>query len=382
MIGQQRHWTRAGWTRRAAGVATALALSGMAVEPSEAAGQSAAGDAAPARASALIDSVGPARLRVVADEADAAVAVILANDSSALARASRQLRESEGLWALHAREASMHRELADSSIISFLRSDSMAARAHTVRATLAGWRDANITGAVGRAAAYLPPGTPMRATLYFEIKPRLNSFVFSTDSGPSLFVAIDSTISAAGFENVLAHELHHIGSAAACATRDATQPEPLKTAVTWMTAFGEGWAVLAAAGGPDVYPQATQDSASRATWDNAYAHVARDMGRLDQFFRDVLQRRLTAPDSITSTAMSFFGPVQGPWYTVGYLMVRTIEKTDGRTRLLATLCDPAQLLLTYQRIAQRHTAGSPPLPLWSDTVIARLAAAATGKEGH
>jgi len=378
MTRPQRYQPLGSWTRHVFSAATALRI---AFAPAGVAATAAAAVAQPAPAKTVIDSVGPARLRVVADEADAAVAVILAPDSSALAPAAHQLLTSEGLWALHARESSMHRDFTDSSMLSFLRSDSMAARAHTVRATLAAWRATNITGAVGRAAAYLPPGTPLRATLYFEIKPRLNTFVFRTDSGPSLFVAIDSTISPAGFENVLAHELHHIGYDAACgARRDTTQPEPVKTAVTWMTAFGEGWAMLAAAGGPDIDPQATGDSARRATWDNDYAHVAGDMGRLDGFFRDVLQRRVTAPDSITSAAMSFFGPVRGPWYTVGYLMVRTIETTEGRSRLLATLCNPAQLLLTYQRIARQRNRGSPPLPLWSDTVIDRLAA--TGKERH
>ncbi len=370
------------WTLDVARFVTALVLGGAVVQPPGVAAQSVESDGGPGPG-VVIDSAGPARLRVVADEADGAVAVILAHDSAALVRASSQLRGSEGLWALHAREASMRRDLTDSALLSFLRSDSMVARSHTIRATLARWREANITGAVRRAAAYLPAGTPIRATLYFEIKPRLNTFVFRTDSGPSLFVAIDSSISSGGFENELAHELHHIGYDAACdGRRDTTQTEPLKTTLSWMTAFGEGWAVLAAAGGPDADPQATSDSLQRAVWSRDYRQVARDMHRLDGFFRDVLERRLSAPDSITQTAMSFFGPLQGPWYTVGYLMVRTIEKTEGRRRLLATLCDPARLVLTYQNIARRHCTGRPSLPLWSDTVIGYLAAGTPDQGRH
>jgi hypothetical protein len=321
----------------------------------------------------VVDTVGPARLRVVSDEADAAISVIEAHDSVVALRAWRHVVGSEGYWALRQREAAIHRPFTDSSFEAYLRSDSTARRAPVIRATLSGWQHADITDAVRRAAAYLPSGTAFRATLYFEVKPRLNTFVFRTDSGPSIFVAIDPSVRAGKFSNELAHELHHIGYEAACAGQtDTTQATPRQVVGTWMSAFGEGWAMLAAAGGPTVDPHASDDSADRAVWRADYARVGDDLRRLDRFVRDVLDRRLASRDTIERTAMTFFGPVQGPWYTVGYLMVSTVETAEGHAALMRVLCDPIQLTLTYQRIARERDARGEHLPLWSDDVIRRL----------
>jgi len=321
---------------------------------------------------AVVEQVGAARLRVVADEADAALAVIRAPTPEAADQAWQRVRASEGYWALRVREAAFHRSVTDSAFRAFLRSDSTARRAPALEATLTRWRHADIRESVRRAAAYLPPGTAFHATLYFEVKPRLNTFVFKTDSGPSIFVADDPSIGAASFENEIAHELHHIGYEAACPGLDTSQATPLASVTTWMGAFGEGWAMLAAAGGPDVYPHAGDDSSARATWDRNYGNVAADLAQLDRFFTDILDRRVTNRDTVTARAMSFFGTVQGPWYTVGYLMTRTVEKAHGHAALMATLCHPTQLVLRYQRTARAQDAAGGHLPLWSDALIQHL----------
>jgi hypothetical protein len=183
---------------------------------------------------------------------------------------------------------------------------------------------------------------------------------------------IATSLSAGAFINQIAHELHHVGYATACKGKsDTIQAEPLKTVVNWMGAFGEGWAMLAAAGGPNVHPHATSDSATRARWDHDFADAAAQLRELEHFFQDVLDKRLTSPDSIQQTAMSFFG-VQGPWYTVGYLMARTIETTFGRPRLVSVWCDPVALTREYQRAAREVNAAGGALPLWSEQVLRRL----------
>ena len=60
--------------------------------------------------------------------------------------------------------------------------------------------------------------------------------------------------------------------------------------------------------------------------------------------------------------MSFFGTVQGPWYTVGYLMVQNVEKSEGRPALLRLLCDPVALVTTYQDIARGRDPEDAQLP--------------------
>jgi hypothetical protein len=117
-------------------------------------------------------------------------------------------------------------------------------------------------------------------------------------------------------------------------------------------AFGEGVAMLAAAGGPHVHPHATSPEPERVRWDRDVANAAADLWRVEAFLLDVLERRVTDPDSIGRVGMSFFG-VQGPWYTLGWVMASTVERDAGRTALVGLLCDPVSLLRAYNAAAAR-----------------------------
>jgi hypothetical protein len=72
--------------------------------------------------------------------------------------------------------------------------------------------------------------------------------------------------------------------------------------------------------------------------------------------------------------MAFFG-VQGPWYTVGWLMASTVEREGGRPALVETLCDPVRLLRRYNTAAAGRRAGNPARPVWSEALLARLSKA-------
>jgi hypothetical protein len=313
-------------------------------------------------------------VRLVLDEADAALA-ILETPGKPSAEAWERLVESEGYRRLHQREAAMGRAFTDSSFRAFLTGDSLRAHAAALRATVDGWRGADISAAAGRAQRYLPPGAELRARLYPVIKPRTNSFVFelNTDSA-AIFMFVDPAVSPAEFENTLAHELHHVGLAAACRDDDAAVVTDSAAAAVrrWVGAFGEGIAMLAAAGGADVHPHASSDPPERSRWDRDYASAAADLERIQQFFEDVLAGRTTG-DAVTERAMTFFGDAQGPWYTVGYLMATTIEREQGRDALLSTLCEPVGMLEAYNAAAAAYNArGGAALPLWSESLVARL----------
>ncbi len=317
-------------------------------------------------------TAGRMTLRVHTDEASDALAVITAADDGSAQAPWAHLQTTEAYHRLHAREASMGRAFTDSSFFAFLRSPGARHQAVSLRRVLNEWRAARIDGAVAHAEAYLPAGGPVKASLYFMVKPYPNTFVYETDRDPAIFVAIDTAVTGPEFANEVAHELHHIGIAAACAAAPVMdRPEPLKTVVNWMSAFGEGWAMLAAAGGPDVHPHATSDSATRARWDRDYADTPAQMRELETFFTNVLDRRTVVRDSIVAAGMSFFG-VQGAWYTVGYLMARTIEKTDGHARLMSVLCDPIALVTEYQRAALGQNQRGATFPLWTPAFVQRL----------
>lgn len=316
---------------------------------------------------------------LVADEADAALAILRAREEQGSVPDSlwNALRTSIGYRRLARRERAMGRSFTDSTFRHFLESDTLAARRPALARTLESWKRADVANAAARAAAYLPAGTALRALLLPLIKPQTNSFVFDvgTDSA-AIFLYLDPSVTREQLEVTLAHELHHIGYAVACRAReDSTLSGPQRTALTWLGAFGEGVAVLAAAGGPDVHPHAVSDSAERARWDRDYQRVATDLPRVEAFFLDVLAERLNDPDAVRRRAMTFFGDAQGPWYTIGYLMAATIERADGRDALVASLCDGRALLRRYNAVAARadaERAASSPLPRWSEALIAGL----------
>ncbi|HEU5310491.1 MAG TPA: DUF5700 domain-containing putative Zn-dependent protease, partial [Candidatus Eisenbacteria bacterium] len=202
-------------------------------------------------------------ITVVTDEADAALGIL---DRIRTRRAVRdedwrRLRESEGYRRLKKREESMGRPFSDSVFVAFLHADSTVARAGALARTVAAWKKGDLTAAGKRALAYLPAGARIRAKVYLTIKPWTNSFVFETTTDPAIFLYVDPKVSAAKFENTVAHELHHIGYAGACAAEEDTALAPeVRTARMWTSAFGEGVAMLAAAGGPGFHPHAVSDS--------------------------------------------------------------------------------------------------------------------------
>jgi hypothetical protein len=313
----------------------------------------------------------PPDLTIVTDEADAALAIL---ESQAAGKpvpeaAWARLFETDGYRRLKAREASMGRAFEDSSFRHFLTSDTLLRRTASLRRTLRDWSEADFAAASRRALAYLPAGVATGAKVYLLIKPKTNSFVFDVGTDPAVMLYLDPARTREQLENTVAHELHHVGYGTACDSQgDAAADSALYTARLWLGGFAEGIAMLAAAGGPDVHPHTASPAEDRARWDRDLANAATDLRRVEKFLLDVLDRRLTHPDSITRVGMSFFG-VQGPWYTLGWLMAATVERAEGRPALIRRMCEPAALIQAYNAAA-RDRAGS--LPLWSEALFARL----------
>jgi hypothetical protein len=311
-------------------------------------------------------------LAIVTDQAEAALAILEAQVARrAVPEAAwDRLFASEGYRRLKAREAAMGRAFEDSGFRAFLTSDTLLPRTSALRVALREWRAAELGKASRRALAYLPAGTRIRAKVYLLVKPRTNSFVFEADTDPAIMLYLDPARTRAQLENTIAHELHHIGYAAACSSSPDVSDSAVVTARQWLGAFGEGVAMLAAAGGADFHPHAASPPEDRERWDRDVANAGADLKRVEAFLLDVLDRRVTDPDSIRTAGMSFFG-VQGPWYTVGWVMAAAVERHAGRPALLASLCDPVLLLEAYDGAA----AGRPesrPLPRWSASLLRRL----------
>lgn len=316
-------------------------------------------------------------VRLVTDEAEAVLAVLAkkkANQAVTQADWTRVF-SSEGYTRLKKRELSMQRPFEDAEFQKFVMSGDLSQRATALEETLARWKRADATRSAQLALAYLPAGARIRARIYPVIKPRDNSFVFEVKTDPAIFLYLDPAVTQKKFENTLAHELHHIGYGTSCPAAEtsaaiAKLSETAQVALRWISAFGEGFAMLAAAGGPNVHPHDVSQPDERARWDRDLKNFNTDLKKVEDFLVRVLEGKI-AGDEMQKEGFAFFG-VQGPWYTVGWRMVALIEETYGRKRLIEVMCDQRLLLKTYNEAAAAYNRGAnakEPLATWSDSVV-------------
>jgi hypothetical protein len=276
---------------------------------------------------------------LVTDEPEAVLAILDKRAAGAEITDAdwKRVFESEGYVRLKAREHSMSRAFEDETFRTFVLSDELLAKRTTLRRVLEDWKRADLSRAQSRALAYLPSGAKMDAKIYPSIKPATNSFVHDLDNDPAIFKYMDDE-PRDRFETVIAHEMHHVGYRAACRAGEVD-------AVTqWLGAFGEGFAVLAAAGGPDRDAQAHAAADVQAEWKQQLADYEKHFREVEAFLADVANG---LPDDEQRRRASAFYGLQGPWYSVGWKMAVVIEKSLGRDVLIAAMCDRSKLMATY-----------------------------------
>jgi len=316
-------------------------------------------------------------LRLNSDEATAVLAILDKESAKETLNDSdwQRLFSTEPYIRLKQREASLHIAFTDDDFKKFVLSHELSTRREPLRHTLDEWQKADLQASARRVLTYLPEQATIRAKVYPVIKPLTNSFVFETQTDPAIFLYLDSSEPAAKFENTVAHELHHIGFSSVefmTEQRQKDLPPNVKPAVDWMGAFGEGFAMLAAAGGPDTHPHAVSSPQERARWDHDMANFNQDLASLQQFFLDIVNQKLKTKDEIDDKAYSFFG-TQGPWYTVGYKMAVIVEKRYGRATLIDCMIDPREFLVRYNSAAaELNHSQAEQLALWSPELLAKI----------
>lgn len=318
------------------------------------------------------------QLTLDTSEADAVLAILSRTAANQPVSAAdwQRLFSSEPYVRLKQREAAMQRSFSDEEFQKFVLSADARQRAGELQRTLEEWKKADLAASARRVLNYLPAQARIRATVYPVIKPWTNSFVFEPAKNAAIFLYLDPKESAAKFENTVAHELHHIGFASVSSLTESRLkdlPPNVKTAADWMGAFGEGFAMLAAAGGPGIHPHTASSPEERARWDGDEANFNRDLGSLQQFFLNVMDGKFKTKEEAGQAGFSFFGE-QGPWYTVGYKMAVVIEQRYGRATLIACMIDPRELLARYNAAAEElNRSAQPKLALWPEELLRKIA---------
>ncbi len=333
------------------------------------------------------DSTPAARVEVTlnTDEAEAVLAILRQAGSGRTVDPGLwdRLFSSEPYVRLKKREAEIvemfnvpELKFGDEDFRKFVLSDKLKDRSGVLEQTLAAWKRADLAKAGERVLSYLPPETRIRAKVFPVIKPHRNSFVFELNTDPTIFLYLDPTQTEAAFENTVAHEMHHIGLASLGSRSDkllADLPPEVRTAVKYLGAFGEGLAVLAAAGGPDIHPHAVSPAEERARWDSDMGRFDSDLREVERFLLDILQGKLRTEKEISEKGSAFFGDAQGAWYTVGYRMAVTVEKSFGRSRLVQGMTDPRRLILDYNLAVESGNYGNGAKPAtWSPALLKAL----------
>jgi len=295
-------------------------------------------------------------VRMVPDEANAVLHLLdkRARGETITEADWGQVFASEGYVRLKAREESMRRKFENDTFREFVMSDALLARREELASTLKSWLSADVTHARDLALAYLPKGSRLRAKVYPVIKPATNSFVFDLEGDPAIFMYIEP-LPREVFEATIAHEMHHVGYVANCPP----------SSEQWISAFGEGIATLAAAGGPNGIPQKRPEVA--AEWARQMPQYNENFQKVAEFLSAVAKGELTG-DAARERGFGFFGMV-GPWYTVGWKMAVVIETILGREALIAATCGGRDLLRAYNRAAlQWREKTGEKLPLWPDVL--------------
>lgn len=311
----------------------------------------------------------PVNVAIDASEARATLAILEKERAGSPVTADdwNALFATRGYQRLKEREAAFKRPFTDNEFKAFVGGSPLISQYQSLSDTLQRWLSAGVAQIAQRSFAYLPAGATIHATVYPLIKPKTNSFVYQLDTDPAIILYLDPKVSKDKFANTVSHELLHVGDSQNCpppaiAAQEKSLDPQRRAVLEWLSAFGEGWAVLAAAGGPNVHPHWEDAPADRAVWDKAMSGYDADFQRLQQFFTDVADGKLTG-DAIANKGYTFFGNVQGPWYTVGYKMDVTIEHQFGRAKLIEALCDKREYFATYNAAA---IASHEALPVWSN----------------
>lgn len=339
-------------------------------------------------ASGLADEGSRIQLHTDFSEADAALAILDKRNSSRPVTDSdwQALFLTEPYQRLKKRETAMQRAFTDEDFKKFLLSDELLKQRAALASTVQAWKHADLLAAATRILQYLPAESVIRTKVFPLIKPLHNSFVFDMDTDPAIFLYIDPSESPESFKNTVGHEMHHIGLSSVDKQYErkvASLPPAAKRVAGWMGAFGEGEAMLAAAGGPGIDPVATASREEKDNWARGKREFNEDLGKVSDFFLQVLDGRLQG-DAIDQKASEFFG-LQGPWYTVGYRMAVIVEKRYGRSTLIDCMRDSRLLLVRYNSAAQEMNQHSAPqqsggaaqaLALWPREILEKTQAPA------
>ncbi|MFZ5354526.1 MAG: DUF5700 domain-containing putative Zn-dependent protease [Bacillota bacterium] len=293
-------------------------------------------------------------IKLIADEIEKALELMDKHRRGSAIMESdwEQFFSTKGYMWLKEREKSMGRCFEDEEFKSFLLSQEMLNKYEEYSKAVESIKGIDVGVLAAKALSYLPAGARIETCIVPLIKEKTNSFVYSVDGKLCVFLYVNTAATKEKLENTITHELHHIGFDSIMNLDRYKELKPeVRKAVEWTYAFGEGFAMIAAAGGAKVHPNG-HDKELKDIWDESMKGFNEDMKRLENFFLSVISCR-TPLDKADENAFEFFG-LQGPWYTVGWKMAAVVELIKGKEKLIECMTDPRKFLKSYNECVDSY----------------------------
>lgn len=203
---------------------------------------------------------------------------------------------------------------------------------------------------------YLPDNTNLDTDIIPVIKPQKNSFIHKINDKLVLFLYLEPDIIKEKMENKLIHELHHIGFDYVYQNSDYSYLlKPAQKVIEWTNAFGEGFAMLAAAQGLENHPNKF-DEDLKSKWDKNMENYNKDFHKIQNFLLTILEGHFADERKLYNRGFQLMtnNGGQGSWYTVGYKIAVVIEKTASRDLLIKCMQDLTQLYCHYNRLVKQY----------------------------
>ena len=278
-----------------------------------------------------------------------------------------ELFSTKGYRWLKERELAMKQEFTDVDFGTFILSDDLRTQAQRFRGVLDNLQKLSMESLVNQAKEYLPSDAIIDAFVVPLIKPKRNSFVYPIEGKIVVFLSLNPDVTTSKLQNTIVHELHHVGLRTVYqgpnSVLDGVSDSRIKELLRFTQPLGEGYAMLAAAGGPHIHPN-DHDPELKTFWDQRMVSYDQDFYAVNRFFCDLLAEKYDQEEAMEK-GFEMMG-IQGPWYTVGWKTATVIELVFGKRCLIQCIADPAQLFSTYNRATRVYNQNhGTSLPTWS-----------------
>ncbi len=282
---------------------------------------------------------------------------------------------SKGYKWLVKRENDMGNKFSKNDFKSFLHNKNQVNSYENFKKSRKLLKDLELNKLLSITKKYLPKGAKFDTTIIPVIKPQDNSFVHEINDELVLFIYLEPGISRAKLENKLIHELHHVGF------DDIYSPEKYnyllqqaQQVIEWTNAFGEGFAMLAAAGGPNNHPNYFDEELEQK-WDSNIERFNEDFDLIEEFFVKILKKEFFNEKELYKRGYELMmnNGGQGSWYTVGWKIAVVVEKINGKEVLLDCMLDLTKLYPIYNKAVKKYNKKfNENLKSWSDIIINSL----------